>query len=167
LDLSEINLKEIAGWRGVPRAQSYAWLWFDLIRKVAAVIKPVTPSENTASDRVKLREGLPEDHPLVRIVGAVFKKGQVNTMKALARRIYERLIQEAGATPPDFKSMDTALNQFLRYPQLREELETKYIETLRMDGFDYHSIMNRTGLNRTVPRGESKGSKLTLVKKSD
>lgn len=167
LELSENNLKEIAEWRGVSRTQSYAWLWFDLITKLKAVIEPAVPSKNLATDKVKLQEGLPEDHPLVHIVRTVFKKGKVNTAKSLAREIFKLLVQESGVTPPDQKSVDTALKDFLWYPHVREELSTKYIETLRMDGFDYHSIMNRTGLNRTVSKGEARGTKLTLVKKSD
>jgi hypothetical protein len=167
LELSKSNLEEIAGWRGVSRTRSYAWLWFDLITKVAAVIEPADPSKTLASDRVKLREGLPEDHPLVRTVRTVFKKGKLNTTQSLARSIYELLINESNGTPPDHKSVGTALKEFLRYSQAREENPTKYIETLRMDGLDYYSIMNRTGLDRTVSKGEAKGRKLTLVKKSD
>jgi hypothetical protein len=152
LGVSRTALRDVAEMRGPSMANACAWLLYDLIERIAAVVEPIDPAKVTAIDSVRLREDL-LGHPLAQYVGAVFKPGKVNTPKSLARHVLELLLVEARIHPPTSDYVDKQLKRFFEDPRLSAETSTRHIERLRIEGFDYYSTMDRKGFNRAVPEG--------------
>jgi len=154
-DLLGINrdaLKNIAETPICSLADACAWLWYDLIERIDAVVAPIDPAKNTAKDSVSLRDDLP-DHPLAQYVSAIFKPGKVNTPKSLARRVLESLLLEARIPSPTFDYIERELNRLLKDQRSSAAISGPHIARLRIEGFDYHLTMDRKGFNRGVPEG--------------
>jgi hypothetical protein len=150
LGMSRNALKSIAETPVRSLADACAWLWYDLIQRIADVVLPTDPAKDTATDNVSLRDDLP-DHPLVQYVRAFFKPGKVNTSKSLARQVLKSLLAEVRIHSPTLDYIDKELNRLLEDSRSSAEISAGHIERLRIEGFDYYLTMYRKGFNRAVP----------------
>lgn len=152
LGISRNALKEIAETPVRSLADACAWLWYDLIERITAVVEPTDPAKDTAIDNVRLRDDLP-GHPLAQYVRAVFKHGKTNTPKSLARHVLKSLLLEVRIHSPSLDYVDKELNRLLDDSRSSAEISTGHIERLRIEGFDYYLTMDRKGFNRGGSEG--------------
>lgn len=150
LQIGKTKIAEVLRFRTIPQAKAHAWLWFNLIMLLRPVLEPLNPAKDYASDRIKLRDNLPDDHGLVKTARAHFVKGKMNTAQSLAYRIYQSLLAEYRVKPANEKDTKNELKAFLQFKDVREADSTGYVQQLRIEGFDYYFIVGEKGLNRTI-----------------
>lgn len=145
LGIGKTKIAEILKFRTVPSAKAHAWLLFILIRLLSPIVQPLDESKVFASDRIRLKDNLPNNHALVQIARKNYVRGKVNTTQSLAFRIYRSLMAEQKIKMPSLKDLQRELKAFLRFHAAGEEESIGCIQQLKIEGFDFDLIIGGKG----------------------